>query len=187
MTVLLEGLYAGNSTMNAASDENGVHWGSSIADKIIVELHSGSDYNTLVYTSGSINLLTNGTASFTVPNSYSGSYYITVKHRNSITTLSASPVSFASGPIVYNFTDNIVKAYGNNLLEMIDGKFTIYTGDASLDELVDGTDLALVDNDATDFIAGYLLTDINGDGLVDGSDLAIVDNNANLFVAAVYP
>ena len=75
----------------------------------------------------------------------------------------------------------------NDLLAMIDGKFVIYGGDASKDELIDGSDMSLVDNDASGFMAGYLLTDINGDGLVDGSDLAVIDNNAALFISSSTP
>ena len=187
MTLLLEGLYAGSGAMNAAHDESGLHWGTGIADKITVELHSSSSYSTIIYTANNVDLLTNGTATLGVPNTYSGSYFITVKHRNSISTVTAAPVSFASGPVSYNFTDNATKAYGNNLLQMIDGKYTIFAGDASVDGLIDGTDLSLVDNAASAFLSGYLLTDVNGDGLVDGSDLSIVDNNAAGFVGVALP
>ena len=187
LTLLLEGLYAGNGTMNAAKDENGVHWGAFIADKIIVELHNASDFTTLEYFVPNVDLSTDGNATLTIPNIYNGTYYIAVKHRNSITTVSAAPVSFAGSVISYNFTDNAGKAYGNNLLMMVDGKYTIYGGDASEDDLIDGTDMSLVDNDAADFLAGYLVTDINGDGLVDGSDLAVVDNNAAMFISSSQP
>ena len=187
MTVLLEGLYAGSGTMNPSYDEYGVHWGATIADKITVELHSGTNYATLVNTNNNVDLLTNGTATFTVPSSLTGNYYITVKHRNSLTTVTAVPVSFATGPVSYNFTDNVTKAYGDNLLEMIDGKVTIFGGDSSQDDLIDSSDMALEDNDAAFANGGYILTDINGDGLVDGSDSAIVENNAAIAITAVTP
>ncbi len=187
LNVLLEGLYAGNGTMTKANDENGAHWSGSIADKVTVELHSGSNYQNVVSTISNIDLLTSGTVSFTIPNTLNGTYYIAIRHRNSITTVSASPVSFSTGPVSYNFTDGAGKAFGSNLLAMIDGKFVIYGGDASKDELIDGSDMSLVDNDASGFMAGYLLTDINGDGLVDGSDLAVIDNNAALFISSSTP
>lgn len=46
---LLEGLFAGSGQMNPAMDENGIHWGATIADKVSLELHDESNYNTLVY------------------------------------------------------------------------------------------------------------------------------------------
>ena len=187
MSVLLQGLYAGSGTMNAVHDQNGIHWDASIADKITVELHSSSNYATVIYTLSNVDLLTNGTATFSVPGTFTGNYYITVKNRNSITTVTSAPVSFAAGPVSYNFTDNISKAYGNNLLLMIDGKYTIFSGDAYPDDLIDGTDMSNVENAASDFLAGYILTDVNGDGLVDGTDLSIVENNASNFIAVITP
>ena len=47
--------------------------------------------------------------------------------------------------------------------------------------------MAPVDNQAAAFSAGYLPEDCNGDGLIDGSDLAIVDNNAGAFVGVAIP
>ena len=187
ITVLLEGLYAGGGAMNPAYDENGIHWGAGIADKVDVELHSGSDFATTVYSLGNVVLGTNGIASFTIPNTYNGSYYIVVKHRNSITTVTAAPVSFASGPVSYNFTDHASKAYGDNQLMMIDGSYTIFGGDAYHDDLIDSSDMQVVDNDASSTTGGYIATDVNGDGLVDSSDMEIVDNNAALTISAITP
>jgi hypothetical protein len=44
-----------------------------------------------------------------------------------------------------------------------------------------------VDNDASNFVAGYVTTDVNGDGVVDIGDMTIIDNNAADFVIAVTP
>ena len=55
------------------------------------------------------------------------------------------------------------------------------------DGLVDGSDLASVDNDNTNFVTGYVVTDLTGEQIVDGSDLAIVDNNNTAFVGKVVP
>ncbi len=187
MSVLLEGLYAGSGIMNPADDANGIHWGNGIADKITVELHSGSNYASVISTVSNIDLLINGTATFTVPGGLNGSYYITVKHRNSITTVSANPVSFATGPVSYNFTDNSVKAFGGNMFQMTDGKWAIHCGDVNQDGIVDGDDLSLVDNKSALFEAGYVVEDVNGDGLVDGSDMSVTDNKAASFVGISTP
>jgi hypothetical protein len=55
------------------------------------------------------------------------------------------------------------------------------------DGLVDATDLALIDNDAANFVTGYVWTDLSGDNFVDGSDYLIADNNAFNFVVAMRP
>lgn len=186
LTAFLEGLYSGSGQMNPAMDESGIHWGASIADKITVELHDGSNYSSLIYSSSNVDLHTDGTASITLPSSYSGNYYITIRHRNSIETVSAAPVSFAGSTVAYSF-DNSTKAFGGNMLQKPDGTWVIYGGDANQDGLVDSSDMLMVDNDASNFVTGYIVSDINGDGLVDSGDMIILDNNASNFIAVVLP
>ncbi|MBK6505935.1 MAG: hypothetical protein IPG02_09750 [Ignavibacteria bacterium] len=45
----------------------------------------------------------------------------------------------------------------------------------------------MVDNDAADFESGYVTSDVDGNRFVDGSDAAIVDNNAFNFVSVAKP
>ena len=186
LTVFLEGLYTGLSTMRPAMDEVSYHWGASIADKLTIELHDGSNYSNIVYTATNVSLNTNGTSSFTLPSSYNGNYYVTIRHRNHILTATAFPVSFNTSTVNYNF-DLPGKAFGNNLGVMTDGKYVFYAGDVNQDGLVDGTDLSDIDNRSTLAAAGYLPEDVNGDGLVDGSDLSVTGNNADVAIGAVTP
>ena len=51
---------------------------------------------------------------FTLPTDGT-SYYLVIKHRNSIETWSATGVQFTSGNLTYDFTSTSDKAYGNNL------------------------------------------------------------------------
>ena len=97
-----------------------------------------------------------------------------------------NPVSFAAASINYDF-DLPAKAYGNNLLLMIDGRWVIYGGDVNQDGLIDSGDMTGVDNDATTFVSGYVDNDANGDGLIDSGDMTIIDNNATGFVSAIIP
>lgn len=186
LTVFLEGLYTGFSTMHPAMDETSYHWGPSIADKLTVELHDGSNYSNVVYTATGVTLNTDGTASFTLPSSYNGSYYVTIMHRNHILTATALPISFNSSTINYNF-DIPGKAYGGNMVLMIDGKYVFYAGDVNQDGIVDGTDLSDIDNLSTIAASGYLPEDVNGDGLIDGSDLSAAGNNADAAIGAITP
>ena len=184
--VFLEGLYNGANSMRQAFDENGPHFGPGVADQIVIELHDASGYGNIAYTSPPVNLGTNGQAVITVPGALSGSYYITIRHRNSLATTTAAPVSFSNSNVELNL-DHPTKAFGGNLLMMIDGKYVIYGGDVNQDGSVDTADMTPVDNDASAFVTGYLATDVNGDGTIDTGDMTIIDNNAAAFVSSVTP
>jgi hypothetical protein len=186
LTALLEGLYAGGGTMNQAYNETGPQFGPGMADQITVELHNAGNYGIIEYSDPNVMLSTSGYATVSIPAGFSGSYYVMVKHRNSIETTSASPVSFAS-PFVNVAFDQPANVYGNNLLMMIDGYFVIFGGDVNQDGVIDTADMTPVDNDASSYAAGYLSTDVNGDGVIDTADMTIVDNNAAGYVGAVLP
>lgn len=186
LTLFLQGLYTGNSTMRASQDESGFHWGQAIADKLTIELHDGLNYSNLIYTLGNVSLSTNGLATFTVPASLAGNYYLSVQHRNHLLTVSANPVSFSSSNVNYSF-DSPSKAYGGNMELMVDGRYVFYAGDVSHDGLVDGSDLTIIGNQNDVFATGYLTEDINGDGLIDGSDLTFASNNNEIFISSMTP
>ena len=186
MTVLLEGLYLSAGTMRKAQGDVGDQYPGTVADQVRIELHDGSNYSNMVHFVDNVNLNQNGTLSTSIPSTFSGNYYLTVVHRNSIVTTTASPVSFAGSVITYLF-DAQSKAYGDNLLSMGDGYFVLYAGDVNLDGYVDTGDVTLIDNDQFDFASGYLQTDANGDGFVDTGDITIIDNNQFNFVGAILP
>jgi len=185
LNLLLESLHAGDGSMRKAQDESGDHFPGNTADQIVVELHDAANYSSTVFTASAVNLSTAGTATLEVPSSFSGDYFITIKHRNSITTVTAAPVSFSSASVSYSF-GTPSQAYGNNMLQS--GAYTlIFGGDANQDGLVDSSDMISTDNDVAGFVSGYVNTDANGDGLVDSSDMILIDNNASAFVSAVTP
>jgi hypothetical protein len=184
--VLLEGLYDGPNAMQQAKDANGPHFGVGIADHIDVELHSATNYSQIVYTASSVDLLTNGQATITVPGNYNGSYYITIKHRNSIETTSANPVSFSAATIDYYF-DNPAKAYGSNLKTMAAGQYVVYGGDINQDGFVNILDMDSCESQSSSFGSGYIEQDVNGDAVVDALDLILTDNNAAAFIMVKKP
>jgi PKD repeat protein len=186
ITVFLEGLYNGGGTMRQANNESGPQFGPEIADQITVELRNAGNYGIIEYSDPVVFLSTGGAAQVNIPSGLTGSYYVTVKHRNSVETTSASPVSFASSVVGVTF-DQPASVYGGNLLMMVDGNYVIFGGDANLDGGIDTGDMTPVDNDAAGFVSGYLPTDVNGDGTVDTGDMTIVDNNAASFTGKVTP
>lgn len=66
-------------------------------------------------------------------------------------------------------------------------RHAFYSGDVNQDGTVDATDLSMIDNDAYNFVTGYVKTDLTGDNFVDATDAAIADNNAANFVSVVRP
>ena len=185
-SIMLEGLYNGGGTMRQAQDAVGNKWPAGVADHITVELHDATSYATIIYSVTDVPLSTTGTATLIVPGTYSGSYYISIKHRNSLETTTSTAVSFAAGIVnqSYALPANV---FGGNLVQMIDLSYAIYGGDVNHDGIIDGGDFAPVDNLVSLFSSGYLPEDVNGDGLIDGSDFAIIDNNSSTFIGTITP
>ncbi|NVO20847.1 MAG: alpha/beta hydrolase fold domain-containing protein [Bacteroidetes bacterium] len=179
----LEGLYADAGVMNQAKGTSGPQFGAGIADQVTIELHQSAAPYDLAYTFSNINLSTVGNLLInTIPGSITGSYYIVVKHRNSVETWSSNPVNFGlAGPVSFDFSTSISQAYGNNL-RLVGSICLIYGGDAYHDGSVDGSDMAVIDNASTSLLHGYFAEDVNGDGVVDGSDMALIDNNSTALV-----
>jgi hypothetical protein len=179
-SVLLEGLYNGSGTMREASNGFAPQY-PGIADRIRVELHQDGNYSTIVYAASEVELSITGTATLTIPAEYSGNYYITIKHRNSIETTTATPLSFAGVAVNQSFATR-TNVFGDNLKFSGDGYYLIYGADVNQDGIVDTGDMNDVDNGSAAILIGYNLPDANGDGLVDTSDMNMVDNNSAAIV-----
>ncbi len=117
-----------------------------------------------------------------------GTYYLQIRHRNSIETWSRNGGEnlIFGGILDYNMTSSAGMAYGNNL-KQVGNRFCIHGGDVNQDGIADGTDLSQADNDAANFALGYIPTDVNGDFIVDAGDLALIDNNAFNGVISITP
>jgi hypothetical protein len=137
-------------------------------------------------------LHTNGNATAIFPAATLGNaYYIAIKHRNSIETWSANPVTI-NAVSNYDFTTGLDKAYSDGvngaMKSLGSGVFGFYGGDVNQDGTVDGGDMNDVDNNTALGAFGYDNSDANGDGATDGLDMNLVDNNtqAGLFYARPY-
>jgi hypothetical protein len=187
MKVYLEGLYdPGTGAMRKAMDDSGEHFGGTTADMIDIKVTEAASPSTIAGVTTNVLLNQNGTCQPILNRIPEGDYYLAVKHRNSIETWTSAPVNLGTAPVSWDFTDDIGKAYGNNLKEM-SGTFVIYGGDVNQDGAADGLDMIALENQAANFGAGYLPEDINGDGSTDALDMIVLDNNAAAFVAAVLP
>jgi len=183
--VFIESLYIGNGKMkNMTSIPN---LSSTTTDIVFIELHNSSFPFERRYMQSSI-LKIDGKINTTFPFDVLGeSFYIVIKHRNSIETWSANPVLFGSNIINYDFTTSLSKAFGDNQSFLANGIFAIYSGDVNQDGFIDGNDYIQIDNDNSRFLNGFSNTDLNGDGFVDGNDFIQIDNNNSNFIGAIVP
>ncbi len=174
LTYLIEGLYDNISN-------------TMVADTVTVNLRNSTSPFAVASTSKTL-LNTSGKGVFSFAGVVNGTgYYIQVLHRNGLETWNASPVSFISDSLNYDFTTASSQAFGNNL-KLKGTKYCAFSGDVSpQDGTVDLSDIILIYNDAGSFASGYIPTDVNGDNFADLSDVIITFNNATNFVNAVRP
>jgi hypothetical protein len=120
-------------------------------------------------------------------NAPTGTYYIQLKHRNSLETWSKNGVNYIQDSTLnYDFTFSANQAYGNN--EVLKGtKFCLYSGDVTQDGFIDLADVVLINNASSAFTTGYVSTDVNGNSIVDLTDIIIASNNANNFISKKTP
>ena len=173
--------------MNQAQGISGAEFGAGIADVVTVELHDATAPYAVAYTYSDINLSTTGNLSInTLPGSITGSYYVVIKHRNSIETWSKLAYDFSGvGPFAYDFSTAATQAFGDNM-KSIGGVFVVYVGDVNQDGIVDGTDMLEVGTASRPpVLNGYFPQDVNGDGLVDGTDMLLIGTNSRPPVAQV--
>jgi hypothetical protein len=183
INAFLEGLYnTSTGQMNKAKDYvEGIivdKYAGSVADHITVELHDATTYSTIIYTVSEIELNQDGTATIPIPSGYTASYYVTVKQRNHIETVSSAPISFAVSPSIYSFTSSVSQAYANNQKLLSSGVYGIFAGDLNQDGFVNLLDLSSVNSAALNLLKGYSTADINGDGAINLLDLSSVNSSA---------
>ncbi|MBK6877104.1 MAG: hypothetical protein IPG99_11825 [Ignavibacteria bacterium] len=149
--------------------------------------NTSSPFNIIDSGKGVVDSVTH-TAQILFANAPSGTYYLHIKHRNSIETWSkAGGESYNRGSAFsYDFTTALSQAYGSNMI-LKGSESCIYSGDVNQDGVIDATDVAAIDNDAFGFLSGYLVTDLNGDNFTDGTDFLIADNNATSLVSKSTP
>lgn len=182
--MFLQAYYKGNQQMVAGIDPVVL---DTIADSVTVCLASTTSPFSILYSSKTV-LNTSGTATgyFTQP-ALQRSYYIVVKHRNSIETWSKNSFAFNDPDTTYNFTDLATKAYGNNLIEVEAGVFAIHSGDVNQNGIIDITDLNLIQSSISNFGFGYIPEDLNGDRVVEAADFSFIENKILLNISRLKP
>jgi hypothetical protein len=184
----LQGYYTGTAMTNYLYSM-GMSTNAAAVDSVSVNLWSPSALNASnpAYSYRAL-LRTDGNSSnIILPESAMGnSYYLALKHRNSIETWSASPVAISSN-VSYDFTDMASRAYGNNQADMGGGKFAFFSGDFNQDGAIETDDYTRMENDVLAILFGYQLSDITGDGVVESADYTIMENNVLRIIFTARP
>jgi len=178
ITAAQQGFYNANTNKLVQSD---------VIDAALFEF--APPYNLAATASGVLDSATL-TAGFQFSEIPTGIYYLAIYHRNCIETWSGAPVNYISnGTVNYDFTNSVINAYGNNLVQVDSSpvRYALFSGDVNQDGVIDLGDGSQIDNDALNFEKGYLPTDVNGDWVVDLSDEVFADNNGFNFVTKIIP
>lgn len=186
LKLFIEGFYDNSShDMRPVMANQGIGSSTTDVDTITVELRDANTFE-LVASTDAV-LQTDGNAVCTYPSAPSGSFYIAVKHRNTVQTWSASPLTFGASPVNYDFTNLVSKAYGSNMIQVEPNVWAFYSGDINDDGLIDLIDYSIWESDYLIFGFGYLITDLNGDGLVDLNDYTFWEGNYLTYIFSVTP
>jgi len=121
-------------------------------DIVKVYLRNSNSPYTIVDSANSIIDSLTFTGSFSFNNAPSGSYYIILKHRNSIETWSkrkGESLTKGTTSASFNFTYAITQALGDHMKQVDSSplRFGIYSGDVNQDGVIEATDLLLISND----------------------------------------
>jgi hypothetical protein len=207
LTAFIEGYYIGGSAMTPVH-LNVVTAGFTVpgnasptstqCDFITVELRNSTPPYAVAASYTGI-LATNGTLACEFPSDkVGGTYFIALKHRNSLETWSGAgadaPTFFATATTSYNFSSAADQAYMSNMVDMGGGVWAIYAGemdDLNMnglgDGVIDNTDFGVWLIDSENFEEGYVRTDLNGDAVSDNIDFGIWLINSENFVEVLKP
>jgi hypothetical protein len=192
VTAFLEGFYTGSGTMIPNLYNLEISTDDTETDSVQVNLWSAAnlssatpDYSVtaVLHTDGSLTAVFPGAT-------LNNSYYVALKHRNSIEVWSAEPVTIASTSS-YDFSTSMSSAYNNGfndpLKSVSGGKYALYAGDVDQDGTIDLFDTQITENGAANLLFGYDASDCNGDGSTDIFDTQLIENNSTLLIYTARP
>lgn len=185
LKLYLQGYYNGAGLMTTNFKNHGQGTNNSMTDSVLIELRDILNTDSVVATNKA-QLNINGTAIVSFPG-ITGSYYVVVKHYNTVSTWSEIPVVIGSSMSQYDFTNAASKAYGANQIEVETGIWAMYSGDLNQDENIDLLDASELESRINNFDSCYLPSDLNGDGNTDLLDTPILEYNIEHFIYSVHP
>ena len=189
LNLFLQGFYTGGGFMTPVQYNGGIpSAGPTDVDIVFIgAMNPLPPYNVIDEQSGV--LQTDGTVNVTFgPDVISSqSYFLRLKHRNSVETWSSAPVTL---PAVasYSFSSSPAQAFASNEATTVDALYgALFAGDLNQDGAIDGFDFLILDPSIQIGDGGYIIGDINGDGAVDGSDYLWMDPNVQIGAGIIKP
>ncbi|MBL0103694.1 MAG: proprotein convertase P-domain-containing protein [Bacteroidetes bacterium] len=177
----IQGFYKSSGTMRALLYDLNLHADPTACDSITIDLHSSNAPYPLLESS-KILLHTNGSGAVSLKaDDVNNSFYLVIRHRNALTTWSASPVTITSNG-TYDFAINSNQAFGQNTFSLGGGAYGIYSGDVDQNGTIDSADHQLLESGTSLFLSGYTPADITGDGQVESADYSLIENNLQISV-----
>lgn len=132
--------YNGNESFSSGPNSTMVDW-------VLVELRNSSNSSQVVarrvavLKNDGLLLEPNGTEGVLFTNVEPGFYYIAVYHRNHLAIMSAAPVELSLTSALYDFTNAMNKAYGQNpMVELGAGKYGMFASDGNGDGVIESLD-----------------------------------------------
>jgi hypothetical protein len=177
LRAFIEGFYKG-TRMQSPLYNNNQTLDSLLCDSITVELVSGSPSYSHLWR-GSVVIRTDGNTECEVP-LLTESFYIVLKHRNSLCVWSKNSFRLSEQIVVCDFTTSNTSAYGNNLKQLAPGVYALHSGDLNQDDRIDENDVQLLEQALSTFETGYHVSDLNGDVMCESADFSLLENNFGL-------
>jgi hypothetical protein len=184
MTTMLKSEGRIPNTSPYTEDPRSVTVPANVTDWVLVQLQRTSDGSALdsksafLHKDGRI-VADDGITGQIEMNTPPGNYFVVLKHRNHLSAMSNSAVTFSSPPTItsYDFTTGSTKFYGgsNGCVELENGVWGMIAGDANADGGVYAEDYTAYQ--LSQGVPGYKPEDFNLDGGVYAEDYTIYQIN----------
>ena len=155
---------------------------SDFVDWVLIELRDAVDIEKVatrkaafINTAGKI-LNTAGEELLEFPELITGSYYVTLYHRNHLPVVSNDPVTLnGSAPITFTFTDTNTKGEAT-MKQLSDGAWVQIAGDLNRDGKIANSDLNRWKANRSR-IGGYLFQDADANSIINAADHNLIKQN----------
>lgn len=158
-------------TLNTTVNQSGL-WGSGsqIIDTVRIYLrNSSAPYSRVDSAIAYGNQF--GFSTTYLANVLSNSYFMEIRHRNSLAIWSNIPKAFMHGGTTsQSFLSGPSGVYGGNMIS-VNGRWCMVSGDINQDDVINGNDFTVFNQQYG--AAGYIVSDLNGDNIVNGNDFTI--------------
>ncbi len=165
------------------------------ADWILLELRSQASGPAVLNRSlflrqdGWVTDINTGDSLLTFPNLAQGNYYVVLRHRNHAAVMSSQTIAFTTQAVATaDLTTGAEAVYGSNgSVELAEGIWGLWAGDANQDQLIQSSDFNAWQNDARLDVRGYCTTDFNMDGQTTSRDAVLWYKNFSSGAAGQVP